>query len=64
MLPWDLHLTPEQFERVCQANPDAVLELDADGQLMVMTPTGGKQAAATASSPSSWRWPCGARDTP
>jgi Uma2 family endonuclease len=45
VLPWDLHLTPEQFERVCQANPDAVLELDADGQLIVMTPTGGETGA-------------------
>jgi len=27
LLPWDLRLTPEQFERVCQANPEAVLEL-------------------------------------
>jgi Uma2 family endonuclease len=26
-LPWSLHLTPDQFELVCQANPDAVLEL-------------------------------------
>ena len=42
LLPWDLRLTPEQFEQVCQANPDAVLELDADGQLIVMTPTGGE----------------------
>jgi Uma2 family endonuclease len=41
-LPWDLRLTPEQFERVCQANPDAVLELAADGSLMAMTPTGGE----------------------
>ena len=41
-LPWDLPLTPEQFERVCQANPDAVLELDADGQLIARTPTGGE----------------------
>ena len=41
-LPWDLRLTPEQFERVCQANPDAVLELAADGQLIAMTPTGGE----------------------
>ncbi|MFM7674921.1 MAG: Uma2 family endonuclease [Synechococcus sp.] len=40
-LPWDLRLTPEQFERVCQANPEAVLELAADGQLIPMTPTGG-----------------------
>jgi Uma2 family endonuclease len=41
-LPWDLRLTPEQFERVCQANPEAVLELMADGQLVAMTPTGGE----------------------
>jgi len=41
-LPWDLRLTPEQFERVCQANPDVVLELAADGQLIPMTPTGGE----------------------
>jgi len=26
-LPWDLLLTPEQFEQVCLANPDTVLEL-------------------------------------
>ena len=44
-LPWDLRLTPEQFERVCQANPDAVLELAADGQLIAMTPTGGETSA-------------------
>ncbi len=41
-LPWDLRLTPEQFERVCQANPDAVLELAAEGHLIAMTPTGGE----------------------
>ena len=40
--PWQLRLTPEQFELVCQANPDAVLELAADGELMAMTPTGGE----------------------
>lgn len=37
-LPWDLRLTPEQFERVCQANRDAVLELATDGQRIAMTP--------------------------
>jgi Uma2 family endonuclease len=42
LLPWDLRLTPEQFERVCQANPEAVLELTAEGFLVVMTPTGGE----------------------
>ena len=41
-LPQDLRLTPEQFALVCDANPDAVLELAADGQLITMTPTGGE----------------------
>ena len=45
LLPWDLRLTPEQFERVCQANPEAVLELTAEGLLSVMTPTGGETGA-------------------
>ncbi len=36
-----LRLSPEQFALVCEANPDAVLELAADGQLIRMTPTGG-----------------------
>lgn len=30
---------------VCQANPNAVLELDASGQLIQMTPTGGETSA-------------------
>jgi Uma2 family endonuclease len=42
LLPWDLRLTPEQFEQVCQVNPEAVLELTAEGLLIVMTPTGGE----------------------
>ena len=45
LLPWDLRLTPEQFKRVCQANPEAVLELSADGHLIVMTPTGGETSS-------------------
>ena len=45
LLPWDLRLTPEQFERVCQANPEAVLELTAEGHLIVMTPTGGETSS-------------------
>jgi len=45
LLPSDLRLTPEQFERVCQANPEAVLELAADGALIAMTPTGGETGA-------------------
>ena len=37
----DLRLSPEQFALVCEANPEAVLELAADGQLISVTPTGG-----------------------
>jgi Uma2 family endonuclease len=40
-----LRLTPEQFEQLCLANPDAVLELAADGHLIAMTPTGGDTGA-------------------
>jgi Uma2 family endonuclease len=45
LLPWDLRLTPEQFEQVCQVNPEAVLELTAEGHLIVMTPTGGETSS-------------------
>jgi Uma2 family endonuclease len=45
VLPSDLRLTPEQFALVCGANPEAVLELSADGQLIAMTPTGGDTSA-------------------
>jgi len=40
-----LRLTPEQFEQLCQVNPEAVLELAADGQLIAMTPTGGETSS-------------------
>jgi Uma2 family endonuclease len=45
LLPDELQLTAEQFEAVCQANPDAVLELDASGQVIHMTPTGSETGA-------------------
>jgi Uma2 family endonuclease len=38
----DLCFTPEQFAELCQANPEAVLELAADGSLICMTPTGSE----------------------
>ncbi len=44
-LPADLCLSPEQFAAVCAANPEAVLELDAAGHLIHMTPTGGETGA-------------------
>ena len=45
LLPKRLRLTADQFEAVCHANPDAVLELDASGQLIHMTPTGSETGA-------------------
>ncbi len=45
LLPPGLQLSPEQFHAVCAANPEAVLELDASGHLIVMTPTGGETGA-------------------
>ena len=45
LLPEALQLTAEQFEAVCQANPDAVLELDASGHVIHMTPTGSETGA-------------------
>lgn len=37
-----LRLNPEQFAQLCAANPEAVLELAADGSLIPMTPTGSE----------------------
>lgn len=44
-LPRTLQLSPAQFAEVCAANPEAVLELEADGTLIEMTPTGGSTSA-------------------
>ena len=43
--PPELRLTPEQFAVVCAENREAVLELAADGSLIVMTPTGSETGA-------------------
>ena len=40
-----LRFTPEQFAELCQANPEAVLELAADGSLILMNPTGSDTGA-------------------
>jgi Uma2 family endonuclease len=48
-LPTNLRLTPEQFAAVVVANPEAVLELDAEGRLTTMTPTGGDTGARNGS---------------
>jgi hypothetical protein len=49
LLPDELQLTPDQFAAVCQANPNAVLELDAGGHLIHMTPTGSETGARNSS---------------
>ena len=48
-LTGSLRLTAEQFAELCAANPDAVLELAADGSLITMTPTGGDTGARNSS---------------
>jgi Uma2 family endonuclease len=43
LLPLDISnvkFTAEQFERLCESNPDRMLELTAEGVLIVMTPLG------------------------
>jgi Uma2 family endonuclease len=37
-----LRVTPEEFEKLCQDNPDRSLELTATGELIVMPPCGGE----------------------
>ena len=44
-LPATLRVTTAQFAEVCAANPEAVLELDADGHLIEITPAGGESSA-------------------
>jgi Uma2 family endonuclease len=61
-LPRSLSLTPDQFAEVCAANPEAVLELDADGTLIEMTPTGGTTGARNTcllARLQNWARPCG-----
>jgi Uma2 family endonuclease len=45
VLPRGLKLSPEQFALVCEANPEAVLELSPAGQVIAITPTGGDTSA-------------------
>jgi len=39
-----LKVLPEDFDRLCQDNPDLRLELTKDGRLIVMAPTGGESS--------------------
>lgn len=36
-----LKLTTEQFYQLCEGNPDLQLERNAQGELILMPPTGG-----------------------
>lgn len=40
-----LLLTPEQFQQVCAENPEAVLELAADGHMITRPPNGSETGA-------------------
>jgi len=40
-----IKLTKQQFYTLCAANPDTKLELHANGELIVMSPTGGETSA-------------------
>ena len=51
LLPEGLQLTPDQFEAVCQAKPNAVLGFNASGQLIQMTLTGGETGARNSTLP-------------
>ena len=37
-----VHLTDEQFYQLCVNNPELVLERDAKGALILMSPVGGE----------------------
>ena len=37
-----LRVTHEEFEKLCQDNPERSLELTASGELIVMSPVGGE----------------------
>jgi len=48
-LPLTLRVTPDQFWQICQANPDAVLELNATEEIATMSPTGWQSSRRNAS---------------
>ena len=53
-LPWVVHLarvvkvTAAQFRKVCRDNPDWRFELTAEGDLLIVPPTGGETGARSA----------------
>jgi len=52
-----INITPEQFYLICQKNPELKLELSAEGELMIMPPTGGETGKTNASITAQlWLW--------
>jgi Uma2 family endonuclease len=52
-----IHLSRQQFYQLCQANPDLKLERTAQGDLIVMPPTGGETGKRNLSISSQlWIW--------
>jgi Uma2 family endonuclease len=43
-----IHMTDEQFYQLCQANPDVKFERNAEGDLLIMSPTGGETGSYNA----------------
>lgn len=52
-----LELTDEQFNQICRVNPDLRLERTANGELLVMPPTGGETGGRNSSLTGQlWAW--------
>jgi len=52
-----IKLSSEQFYQLCQANPDLKLERNAQGELIVMPPTGGETGRSNSNINSQiWFW--------
>lgn len=52
-----IQLTREQFYQLCQANPDLKLERNAQGELIIMPPTGGETGKSnSAMNAQLWLW--------
>jgi len=56
LLPLELRLSTEPFALVREVIPDALLDLAADGQQILMTPAEARPALATTASAWLWGW--------
>jgi len=52
-----IKLTSEQFYQLCEENPDLKLERNANGELIVMPPTGGETGKSNSTANAQiWTW--------